>query len=157
MSRRASGLCPFRARRIFTRDGEIAAAVPRIAAADHLDIVALDRRATGRDRAVMIASLIEEFGGAAIRGGGRLAGYAVVVGDRLGPVIACTAATGRALVERFAPACTTAVAPLANTAAVAALAACGFTEARPLRRMRLGPPVAARPDWLWTLASPGAG
>jgi N-acetylglutamate synthase-like GNAT family acetyltransferase len=142
---------------IFTRDSAIAAAAPRIAATDHLDIVALDREATGRERAVMIASLIEEFGGAVTRDGGRLAGYAVVAGDRLGPVIASTAAAGRGLVERFAPGCATAVAPLANTAAVAALAACGFTGARPLRRMRLGPPVAARPDWLWTLVSPGAG
>lgn len=142
---------------IFARDGATAAIAPRVTTADCIDIIALDRRSTGRDRAVMIASLIEEFGGAVIRDGGRLDGYAVAAGDRLGPVIASTAAAGRALVERFAPACATAVAPLANTAAVAALAACGFTEARPLRRMRLGPPLAARPDQVWTLASPGAG
>jgi N-acetylglutamate synthase-like GNAT family acetyltransferase len=142
---------------IFTRDGAIAAAPPKTAAADHVDIVALDRKATGCDRAGMVVSLIEEFGGAVIRDGGRLDGYAIAAGDRLGPVIASTAATGRALVERFAPVCATAVAPLANTAAVSSLVTCGFTETRPLRRMRLGPPIAARPDWVWTLASPGAG
>lgn len=142
---------------IFTRDSAIAAAVPRIAAADHVDTIALDRKATGCDRAVMVVSLIEDFGGAVIRDGGRLDGYAVVTGDRLGPVIASTAAAGRALVERFAPACATAVASLANTSAVTALATCGFTGARPLRRMRLGPPIVARPEWVWTLASPGAG
>jgi len=142
---------------IFARPGATAAAAPTFAAADRRDIVALDREATGCDRAVMIASLIDEFGGAVIRDGERLAAYAVVAGDRLGPVIASTAASGRALVERFAPGCATAVASLANPAAVAALTASGFTEASPLRRMRLGPPIAARPGWIWTLASPGAG
>lgn len=105
----------------------------------------------------MVVSLIEDFSGAVIRDRDGSTGYAVVAGDRLGPVIASAAATGRALVEHFAPACATAVASLANTTAVAALAAGGFTEARPLRRMRLGPPIAARSEWVWTRASPGAG
>jgi hypothetical protein len=105
----------------------------------------------------MLANLVEDFGGTLSRDDGQLTGYAMVIGERLGPVIARTAMAGRALVDHLAPACTVAAASLANPAAIDALLANGFRQARPLRRMRLGPPIAARPDWVWTLSSPGSG
>jgi hypothetical protein len=72
-------------------------------------------------------------------------------------MIARDAGAGRALVDRFAPACRVATIPIPNDTAMAAFAAHGYREQRRLRRMRLGPAVRARVEWIWALASPGAG
>jgi GNAT superfamily N-acetyltransferase len=119
-------------------------------------IFELDRGATGSPRDVMIGGLIDEGRGGVERTGA-LDGYGLVVGDRLGPVIARDPGAGRALVDRLAGACTVAAVPAPNEPAMAAFAANGFGYTRSLRRMRLGPPVAANPAWLWSLASSGAG
>jgi GNAT superfamily N-acetyltransferase len=119
-------------------------------------IFELDQRATGCSREVMLGGLIDEHRGAAERTA-ELVGYGIVVGDRLGPLIASDPGAGRALVERLAGACTVAAVPATNEPAMAAFTASGFSYERMLRRMRLGPPVAANVAWLWSLASSGAG
>jgi len=119
-------------------------------------IFELDRGATGSPRDVMIGGLIDEGRGGVERTT-VLAGYGLVVGDRLGPVIARDPGAGRALVDRLAGACTVAAVPAPNEPAMAAFAANGFGYTRSLRRMRLGPPVGSNPAWLWSLASSGAG
>jgi ribosomal protein S18 acetylase RimI-like enzyme len=122
-------------------------------------ILELDRMATGSRRDVMIGGLVDnpEMFGAVMQSNGELAGYGLVVGERLGPLIARDPRAGRALVDRLAASCTTSTVPLANEPAVAALAANGFTETRRLERMRLGPAVPSRVTWIWALASAGAG
>jgi hypothetical protein len=105
----------------------------------------------------MIAGLVGDFAGTTVRHRGELTGYGLVVGDRLGPVIARDAGVGRAIVEQLAAPCTNATVSRDNAAALDALAAAGFVERRRLRRMRLGPAVPARADWIWTYASAGAG
>lgn len=119
-------------------------------------IVALDQRATGSSRAVMIGDLITAHRGA-IERTNTLVGYGVVVAGRLGPVVACDPGAGRALIDRLARAATFATVPVPNEAAMAAFAANGFTQTRSLHRMRLGPAITTPPGWLWALASPGAG
>ena len=132
---------------------EPSGATSRGAIDDRAHVLALDREATGLDRADMIGGLLAE------RGPGLVvprAGYGLVIGDRLGPVIARDAGAGRAIVEALAAPCVVVGAP-AHDAALAALAANGFREARRLRRMYLGMPVNAPKDHVWALASPGAG
>ncbi len=120
-------------------------------------ILALDALATGSPRGVMIGGLVDEAAGAVIHVGGEVASYGLVVGERLGPVIARDPGAGRAVIDQLASACSTTTVPLANEPAVAAAIANGFHEARRLQRMRLGPQVASRADWIWALASAGAG
>jgi hypothetical protein len=72
-------------------------------------------------------------------------------------VLATHVDVGRALVDQLAPACRVVTIPEPNQAALAAVAIHGFREARRLRRMRLGPAVPVRTDWIWALASPGVG
>lgn len=119
------------------------------------EIVALDRAATDSTRAHMVTDLLARHRGATIEHDG-LTGYALAVDGRLGPAIARDEASGRALLDRVAPACNVASVPAASTAALAAVADHGFAPVRQLRRMRLGAPVPT-PGWLWALASPGAG
>jgi hypothetical protein len=126
---------------------------PKSKIADRADVLALDRRASGTPRDIMIGPLVDEFPGIAIP----QRGYGLVVGERLGPVIAKDPDAGREIIGRLAASCTTAVVQLDNEPARTALAAHGFTDVRLLERMRLGPPIACELTWIWTLASPGAG
>ncbi len=81
-----------------------------------------------------------------------------MIGDRLGPAIARDDDAGRAVVARLAPAAPGRdPMPAPNEVAHRALADAGFADVRELWRMRLGAPLPSRVDWLWTLASPGAG
>jgi GNAT superfamily N-acetyltransferase len=124
----------------------------RITIADDA-VVRLDREATGVDRAHMVRSLLDEPGA-------KLAlpdGYGLLLGDRLGPVIARTPKTGHALFDALAPASATVTLPVPNAEAMAAATSHGFVEVRRLTRMRLGEAVAVRPDHVWSLASAGAG
>ena len=122
------------------------------------EILALDRRATGTPRDLMIGDLIDHRrGGLERRADGAVVGYGLVVGDRLGPVIARDPGAGRALIDRLAGGCSVVGVPMPNEPAVAAAAAAGFAQTRTLTRMRLGPPVGGDPAWCWALASPGAG
>ncbi len=116
-------------------------------------ICALDRTASGLDRRDMIRGLLAE-GGAGTHLTDR--GYGLVVGERLGPVVARDAGAGRAIVDAVIAPCTVVTAPV-HAGALAALAAHGFAVVRPLRRMCLGLPPAAPREQIWALASPGAG
>ena len=120
-------------------------------------IVALDREATGSERSPMIPRLVDEFAGVSVRTNERLVGYGLVVGERLGPVIARDPGAGRTIVDQLSPACTTATVAVANEAAMTAVLANGFSVVRSLHRMRLGPAVASHVAWIWALASAGAG
>jgi N-acetylglutamate synthase-like GNAT family acetyltransferase len=132
-------------------------AVVEIGAA-RAEILALDRRATGSPRDMMIGDLIDHHHGGLERSAdGAVVGYGLVVGDRLGPVIASDPGAGRALIERLAGGCAVVGVPMPNAPAIAAASAAGFAPARTLTRMRLGPPVDGDPAWCWALASPGAG
>ncbi|MBL0212846.1 MAG: GNAT family N-acetyltransferase [Myxococcales bacterium] len=126
--------------------------------ADLVAIARLDRAATGVVRDDMLIGLVAEHGpGVAIHRAGELIAFGMIVGDRLGPVLAKDPDAGREIVDLLAPACSVSAVPEPNRAAVDALARHGFVEARRLRRMRLGPAVPIRVDRIWALASPGAG
>jgi predicted GNAT family acetyltransferase len=127
-----------------------------IALADRDVVLALDAAATGTTRP-MIADLIAKCPGIAVRTRGELVAYGLVIGDRLGPAVSCDADPGRAVVSALAPGCRLATVPVPNEVAHDALAHAGFTDVRELARMRLGPPVPSRVDWVWALASAGAG
>jgi GNAT superfamily N-acetyltransferase len=130
----------------------------RIADADHAAIAELDRAATGLVRETMVGGLLAECGPAAtVHVGGELAGVGLIVGERVGPVLARDAGAGRQIIDALAPSCRVATVPVPNQAALDAFTSHGFTELRRLRRMRLGPAVAQRTEWIWALASPGAG
>jgi GNAT superfamily N-acetyltransferase len=124
--------------------------------ADHDAIAGLDALATGTTRP-MIASLVAACPGVVVREHDELVAYGLVIGERLGPVIARSPAAGRAVVEQLAAPCRVATVPEPNEPARRAFADAGFTDVRRLARMRLGPPVASRVDWVWALASAGAG
>lgn len=134
--------------------GSLGAAITE---ADREGALALDRGATGSRREVMIRDLLATNRGAVVRDGAGVAAYGLIDGGRLGPVIARDPGAGRAVVDQLAPACIVAAVPRPHEHAMAALAAHGFTEHRPLSRMRLGPPVEARAEWLWALVTPGTG
>lgn len=144
---------------VTTGETVIAARAATGAAAAHgrLDadaICALDRAASGLDREDMIRGLLAE-GGVGRHLPDR--GYGLVIGERLGPVIARDAGAGRALFDALVAPCTVVTAP-AHAGAMAVLAAHGFAQVRGLRRMCLGPPPPAAPrEQIWALASPGAG
>ena len=134
-------------------------ATPALAplAADRAAIHALDRVATASPRRAMIDGLIDDCAGTTERSAGALAAFGLLVGTRLGPVIARDPGAGRAVVDRLAGSAMSATVSLTNEPAVAAVQANGFVELRRLDRMRRGPALPSRPDWIWALASPGAG
>ncbi len=143
---------------ILSREGAIEPIEYRIAPSDHAAIATLDRIATGTVRDDMLADLLSEGGpGTTVHVHREAVGAGLVIGDRLGPVLATHVGVGRALVDQLAVACRVVTIPEPNQAALAAVAMHGFREVRRLRRMRLGPPVPVRTDWIWALASPGAG
>lgn len=130
----------------------------RIAASEHAALSQLDAAATGTTREDMLLDLLAEHdAGVTVHRAGELAGAAMRLGERLGPALATDADAGEPLFAQLAPACSVAVIPEPNRAALDAAARYGFSEVRRLRRMRLGPAVAVHPEWIWALASPGAG
>ncbi|HEY4242046.1 MAG TPA: GNAT family N-acetyltransferase [Kofleriaceae bacterium] len=141
---------------IVARTIEAASTTERIGAA-RAEIVALDTEAAASPRGVMIGALVQSYEGAIVRDARGLAGYGLVVGERLGPIVARDPGAGRELVARLAGATKVATVAVPNTAACEALAAAGFTVARRLERMRLGPPIGDRHEWIFALASAGAG
>src|SRR5438132_1449210 len=92
------------------------------AAMSLLERVALasDRAATGTPRP-MIASLLSHPG-SVVAERGELAAYGLVVGERLGPVIARSVEAGRDVIARLAAPCAVATVPEPNEAARRALA-----------------------------------
>jgi hypothetical protein len=128
-----------------------------IALSDRDAIVALDREAAGCTRDVMIANLVGGFCGTVVRSEAGIAGYGLVIDACLGPVVARDRDAGVAIIAAIAGPCTTATVSCLNEPAQVALAAAGFVEQRRNKRMRRGPAVASRADWIWTYVSPGAG
>ena len=124
---------------IVAREASEAGAAPAACAIGALDsrafaaLCALDREATGTDRADMLAALLAE--GVAIetiagRAAGELRAAGMLVGDRVGPVLARDLDAGHAIVDRLAPAARIATIPAPNAAAIAAFARHGFREQR---------------------------
>lgn len=122
---------------------------------------ALDRWASGEDRAHLVAA----FGRPAwvIDDGptGRVRAYALATPWGRGPVVAADAADASALLRRSATVdadgSTVAVLPEENRAGRELLAGLGFAEVRSLPRMRRGRPVAWHPEAIWRLFSFGMG
>lgn len=115
--------------------GELSATVPRIYEPD----LALDRLAFGADR----RRLLEKTGCARP---GRVASY-------IGPVTARSAAEAREIILHGGASgpCFWDI-PGPNAAAQALARELGFRPVRRLVRMRLGPPVAERPEFIFALA-----
>jgi predicted N-acetyltransferase YhbS len=112
--------------------------------ADHAAIRALDVEATGEDRGPVVAPALDDAlvaeGGAAPR---------PPFFSR--PVLARTPEAGRALLAAVAEPGVRLAAPAANPAAVEAIVALGAPEREAVERMRLGRPVAWRPELVWNV------
>lgn len=135
-------------------------AVRPLVATDLDEVRALDRWATGEDR----AHLLEAFsvGGWVVRDAAteRLRGFALATPWSTGPVVAPEPADALALLARAGTAgeaTVSAVLPSGNAAGRAALARLGFGEVRSLPRMRRGAAVGWRPEAIWRLFSFGMG
>jgi hypothetical protein len=122
--------------------------VRRLREDDRDDVGALDRAATGEDRANLLDAL-HPLAGVAAQRDASLAGWAAKA--PYGAGIAICASDDEAGVALMAAAATgpgpaTLVVPDANAAAMANLRRWGFRAANAGERMRLGPPVAWRPE-----------
>ena len=122
--------------------------VRRLREGDREAVSALDRAATGEDRSNLLEAL-HPLAGVAAERAGTLAGWAAKApygagiaicahDDKAGVALMAAAANG--------PAPATLVVPDANAAAMANLRRWGFRAANAGERMRLGPPVAWRPE-----------
>ncbi|MGZ8634426.1 MAG: GNAT family N-acetyltransferase [Solirubrobacteraceae bacterium] len=122
--------------------------VRRLREDDRAAVSALDRAATGEERANLLEAL-HPLAGVAAERDGTLVGWAAKA--PYGAGIAICAADDEAGVARMAAAATgpapaTRVVPDANAAAMANLRRWGFRAANAGERMRLGPPIAWRPE-----------
>ena len=122
--------------------------VRRLREDDREAVSALDRAATGEDRANLLDAL-HPLAGVAAERAGTLAGWAAKA--PFGAGIAICAGDDEAGVALMAaaavgPAPATLVVPDANAAATANLRRWGFRAANAGERMRLGPPVAWQPE-----------
>jgi predicted N-acetyltransferase YhbS len=115
--------------------------------ADHAAIRTLDALATGEDRSAAVGASLD---GALVAG----AGAALSPPFAARPVLAADPDAGRALLAAVIEPGMRLAAPQANTPAVEALLAHGCEE-RPggVERMRLGAPVAWRPELQWGVFS----
>lgn len=122
--------------------------IRRLREDDREAVSALDHGATGEDRVNLLEAL-HPLAGVAAERDGTLAGWAAkapygagiaicAADDEAGVALMAAAATG--------PAPSTLVVPDANAAAMANLRRWGFRAANAGERMRLGPPVAWRPE-----------
>jgi Acetyltransferase (GNAT) domain len=124
-----------------TRDG-----VRPATEADRERILALDALATGEDRAVAVAASLD---GALVADGG----VALRPPFEARPILATDPDAGRALLAAAMEPGLRLAAPVANAAAVEALVAYGCRERHGVERMRLGAPVAWRPELQWGVFS----
>jgi ribosomal protein S18 acetylase RimI-like enzyme len=123
-------------------------AVRRLCEDDREPMAALDRVATGEDRSNLLGAL-HPLSGVAVDRDGSLAGWAAKAPYGAGIAIcAADEEAGAALMAAAAggAAPATLVVPDANAAANANLRRWGFRAANAGERMRLGPPVAWRPE-----------
>ena len=123
------------------------------------EVRALDRRATGEDRAGFIESLAAS-GWVATRAGAVL-GFHLAWPWGGGPIVADDPATGCALIglaRQFLPATSRGLGlPIANDAAMKHLAAHGITAERYLTRMWLGTPPPWNPEMIFGVFNFGVG
>ena len=122
--------------------------IRRLREDDRAAVSELDRGATGEDRSNLLEAL-HPLAGVAAHRSGTLAGWAAKAPYGAGIAIcAGDEEAGVALMAAAAngPAPATLVVPDANAAAMANLRRWGFRAANAGERMRLGPPVAWRPE-----------
>ena len=120
----------------------------RLTEGDRETLSELDRVATGEDRSHLLGTL-RPLSGLGVERAGRLVGWAARAPYGAGIAIcAADEEAGTALMAAAAgtPEAATFVVPDANVAAAAALRRWGFRPASAGERMRLGPPVAWRPE-----------
>jgi ribosomal protein S18 acetylase RimI-like enzyme len=120
----------------------------RLAETDRETLAALDREATGEDRSHLLSTL-RPLSGLGVEREGALVGWAARAPYGAGIAIcAADEEAGTALMAAAAstPDAATFVLPDANVAAAAVLRRWGFRPANAGERMRLGPPVAWRPE-----------
>jgi predicted N-acetyltransferase YhbS len=113
---------------------------------DYAGIRALDALATGEDRGPAIDGSLD---GALVADGG----FALKPPSFARPIIATDPDAGRALLAATLEPGIRVAAPQANTAAVEAFIQHGCEERRGVERMRLGAPVAWRPELIWGVFS----
>jgi len=130
-----------------SRTGELDARVRPITPADVEKLAALDRRATGEDRAHLLRALPHGY---CTEGG-----YALRRPSGLGPVIAESQIAGELLLDALlttnSPAEVAITIPDANLAAKRHLTEAGLEPVATLPRMRLGDPVAWHPEKIWAI------
>jgi GNAT superfamily N-acetyltransferase len=131
------------------------------AASDLAAVRAIDRWATGEDRAHVLAAFETPIWVAADAAAGRIRGYALATPWGAGPVVAPDPEDALALLRRTATIAgdgsTVAVLPAENEIGRAMLAGRGFAESRSLPRMRRGRPLPWQPAAIWRLFSFGIG
>lgn len=122
----------------------MAPGVRAAAPGDHAAIRALDAEATGEDRATVVDPGLD---GALVADGG--AALRPPYFSR--PVLARTPEAGRALLAAVAEPDVRLAAPVANRDAIEAFTALGAREREGVERMRLGRPLAWRPELVWNV------
>jgi len=123
--------------------------------ADFRAVCALDREATGEDRAIALRAAWPS-GGVALDGRDGLRGFHLDSPWGPGPTVAADADAGLALLgtaRRPEEAVRLGV-PAANAPAADALRAAGHEEVAPTERMRLGPPVPWAPERVFGVFNP---
>ena len=135
------------------------AGIRRMTISDLPEVRALDRRATGEDRAGFIESLATS-GWVATRAGA-VVGFHVAWPWGGGPIVADDPASGCALIglaPRLQPAPSRGLGlPVTNDAAMKHLASLGITADRYVTRMWLGTPLLWRPDMIFGVFNFGVG
>lgn len=119
-----------------------------LAPADLPEVQAFDRAVFGVDRGPILRSLLAEAGvrGAVCRNGGRLSGYAMLRGARLGPWLAETPEAAAALLQADWPGTLSALVPDANRGATALLEQAGLRAGQVLQHMGRHTAGARLPD-----------
>jgi GNAT superfamily N-acetyltransferase len=135
------------------------AEIRRMTTSDVPQVRALDRQATGEDRAGFIESLAAT--GWVATSAGAVVGFHLAWPWGGGPIVADDPATGFALIglaRRLAPVPPRGFGlPIANDAVMKHLAAHGLTAERYLSRMWLGTPPAWRPEMIFGVFNFGVG
>jgi predicted N-acetyltransferase YhbS len=120
---------------------------------------ALDRAATGEDRAHLLEALAH---GWVVEGDGRVRGYALRTPWGYGPAIADDEASGTLLLDQLRAQAPEGqemrlMVPRDNLAAIQHLADAGFEVRGGLPRMRLGEPVPWQPSRIWATVNAALG
>ena len=137
----------------------VGAEIRRMTSSDLPEVRALDRVATGEDRAGFIKSLV--VSGWVTTHAGAVVGFHLACPWGGGPIVARDPATGWAMIglaRQLQPASSRGLGlPVTNAAAMKYLADLGITAERYLTRMWLGTPPAWRPDMIFGVFNFGIG